>query len=186
LKAGAVPAIARTLEHAEPKIKSTRLAGVSVILDGEETPRTLLIKRAEREGDPWSGQIAFPGGKMNEGDESVLHAAIRETKEEVGLDLAGDAAFLGYLGSFRTHTGTMDVVPSVFLLKKKAEISPNEEVSDFKWVGLGSLLATGSRSTYRFQTSGTSVEMPAFVTGDYVIWGLTFRIIETLLDRLRA
>lgn len=186
MKSGAVQTIARTLDHAEPKIQSTRLAGVSIILDGEESPKTLLIKRAEREGDPWSGQIAFPGGKMNQGDESVLRAAIRETREEVGVDLAGDAAFLGYLGAFRTHTGTMDVVPAVFLLKKKAEITPNEEVSDYKWVGLGSLLASGSRSTYRLEMGGSSMEMPAFATGDYVIWGLTFRIIETLLDRLRA
>lgn len=186
MKNGAVPTIARALDQAEPKAQSTRLAGISIIFDGEEAPKTLLIKRAEREGDPWSGQIAFPGGKMNDGDESVLKAAIRETKEEVGVDLAADAAFLGYLGTFRTHTGTMDVVPAVFLLKKRPKITPNEEVSGYRWVGLSSFLASGSRSTYRFGMGSTSTEMPAFVEGDYVIWGLTFRIIETLLELMRA
>lgn len=168
----------------EPRTREGKLAGVSVIIDAGDKARTLLIKRAERTGDPWSGQVAFPGGKMQGGDGSVLHTAIRETLEEVGVDLARNAEFLGYLGSFRTHVGSMGVVPSVFKLKARVKVTPNEEVSDFKWVAFESFLERGSASTFSFEARDARLEMPAYRVEGYVIWGLTFRIIESLLEGL--
>ncbi len=165
----------------QPPIESKRLAAVAVIVADESKPRTLLIRRAEHLDDPWSGQIAFPGGKMGGGDRSAKDTAIRETKEEVGLDLAAGAGFAGYYIPFRTHTGEMDVIPAVFLIEREVEVIPNSEVSGYKWVGLNEFLLPSSASAYRLKARGFSRDMPAFALGDYVVWGLTHRIISSLL-----
>ena len=139
-----------------------------------------MIKRADQVGDPWSGQVAFPGGKAQEGDNTLKETAIRETREEVGIDLGQDADFLGYFTSFRTHTGTLDVFPAVFLLKKKVEVRLNEEVSSYRWVKLEKLTAEQARSSYKVDAGGQTIEVPSLVLDDYVVWGLTHRIISFL------
>ena len=169
------------LNSEQPPIESKKLAAVAVILADESKPRTLLIKRATHLDDPWSGQIAFPGGKMSEGDKSAMETAVRETKEEVGVDLATSARFAGYFIPFRTHTGGMDVIPVVFLMEGEVEATPNGEVADHRWVGLEEFLLPGSAATYHLKARGFSGDMPAFAVGDFVIWGLTHRIISSLL-----
>lgn len=171
------------LGSAEPAVESKRLAAVSVILAEEDSPKTLLIRRAERSSDPWSGQVAFPGGKMGSGDSSARDTAIRETKEEVAVDLSRDAKFAGYYMPFRTHMGDLDVIPTVFLMKRPTEVTPNEEVSGYRWVSLDEFLDPRSASTYHLRARGFSRNLPAFTVGDYVVWGLTHRIISSLLDQ---
>jgi 8-oxo-dGTP pyrophosphatase MutT (NUDIX family) len=173
--------LAKNLTTKEPKSKGLRFAAVSIILRDKESPSVLLIKRADRAGDPWSGQIAFPGGKMQQGDETARDTAVRETMEEVGIDLEKAAEFLGYAGATTTHTGTMDVVPSVFVLKQGVEIKPNEEVASHRWVKLEDFLDPNGKSTYRLNYDGRTVEMPAYMVGDYVVWGLTHRILSSAL-----
>ena len=165
----------------EPLQKGLRFAAVSMILRNPESPSVLLIERARRAGDPWSGQIAFPGGKMQNGDRTAKDTAVRETKEEMGIDLDGAADFLGYGRVTTTHAGNMDVVPSVFALRRHVEITPNEEVASFRWIGLEELLAPGARSNYRLGNEGSAVRMPAYAVGGYVVWGLTYRILSAML-----
>lgn len=172
--------ITRKLAKDEPRVGDKKLAAVSVILSGKDSPSVLLIKRAERAGDPWSGQVAFPGGKIKEGDRSAREVATRETLEEVGIDLKASSEFLGYFEPFATHTGTMNVVPSVYLLKREVPVRPNEEVSSYRWVDFATLLGPRSRAIHRLSFGGQEVEMPAFAVGDYVIWGLTYRIVSSL------
>ena len=169
----------------EPQRKGLRFAAVSVMLRDKMNPSVLLIKRAERAGDPWSGQIAFPGGKMQSEDGTAKDTATRETLEEVGIDLSKTAEFLGYGTLTTTHTGTMDVVPVVFLMKDEVEAMANDEVASFRWIQLGELLAPGSKSSFRLETPGNVIELPAYITGDYVVWGLTHRILDSLLDSPR-
>ncbi len=175
-------AILKKLDSQEPPSGQMRQAAVSMILENREAPSILLIKRADREGDPWSGQVAFPGGKTQEGDATLKDTALRETKEELGIDLGTRAEFLGYFTPIRTHTGTMDVVPAAFLLRDEAEVRPNEEVASYRWVKLERLLSSGAKSTYRLEFGGQAREMPAMLVDDYVVWGLTHRIISTLLE----
>lgn len=177
--------LARNLFTEEPAPVGLRFAAVSIILSDRRLPRVLLIKRAERSGDPWSGQIAFPGGKVQQGDGSARGTAIRETFEEVGIDLAKAAEFLGYGRVTGTHTGSLDVAPAVFLLKRKVVVTPNGEVASYRWASLNELLSPSSRSVLRFDFQGTSAEMPAFLVGDYVVWGLTYRILSQMLDEPR-
>lgn len=172
--------LVRKLEGQEPQTNGSRRASVSVILTRRVDPETLLIKRADRAGDPWSGQVAFPGGKAQQGDITARDTAIRETLEEVGVDLRQSSEFLGYFGMFRTHTGTMDVIPSVFLIKDRVSVKPNEEVSSFKWVPLNRLVSPETRGAYKFGAAGNEVEVPALLVDDYTIWGLTHTIISAL------
>lgn len=174
--------LVKNLVPHEPPQTGLRFASVALIVRDRQLPSVLLIKRAERSGDPWSGQVAFPGGKMQGGDRTVRHTAVRETMEEVGIDLSSSAEFLGYGVMSTTHTGTMDVVPSAFELKESVEVRPNAEVASFRWVGLDELLAPSARSTYALNREGREVDMPAYVVGDYVVWGLTYRILSSCLD----
>jgi 8-oxo-dGTP pyrophosphatase MutT (NUDIX family) len=181
LTEGIVDRLAMNLVAGEPASKGLRFAAVSIIIRDKEHPSMLLIKRAERIGDPWSGQIAFPGGKMQPNDGSAKDTAVRETLEEVGIDLGTSGEFLGYGPATTTHTGTMDVVPAVFVLKQRVKVRPNEEVESYRWVELREVLAPGSRSNHALKFEGRSVEMPAFLVGDYVVWGLTHRILTSIL-----
>ena len=176
------PALFAKLVDTEPPVGGRRRASVAVILSEKEAPKTLLIKRADREGDPWSGQVAFPGGKSQEADKSARDTAIRETREEVGIDLAAASEFLGYFRSFKTHTGVMEVIPSVFLLRGTVTVRTNEEVSSYKWLGLERLLSSESESSYKVDFLGERRKVPAIRVGDYVVWGLTHRIISSLLS----
>ncbi len=181
LKSEIISRVAKNLTTQEPKSKGLRFAAVSIILRSSESTSVLLIKRAESAGDPWSGQIAFPGGKMQRGDNTARETAVRETMEEVGVDLEKAAEFLGYADTMTTHTGTMDVVPTVFVLKQGVEVTPNEEVASYRWVNLEDFLSPNGKSTYKFNYDGRNIEMPSFLAGDYVVWGLTHRILTSVL-----
>ena len=173
--------LASRLTSREPLVGTLRSAAVSVVLKKTPRPEVLLIRRAERAGDPWSGQVAFPGGKRQEEDRSARETAERETQEEVGIDLARDSDFMGYHTPFRTHTGDMDVVPAVFLLKRETAVAANQEVESFRWADLVTLVAPESRLTYRLPSEG--LEVPALRVGDFIVWGLTNRIISSLVQR---
>jgi 8-oxo-dGTP pyrophosphatase MutT (NUDIX family) len=104
------------------------LASVAVILARKKEATVLLIKRSERGGDPWSGHIAFPGGRVEKSDDSLRDTAVRETKEEMGMDLDPNTSFLGYLGVFRARTTEMKVVPCVFQAHSDLDASTDIEV----------------------------------------------------------
>jgi 8-oxo-dGTP pyrophosphatase MutT (NUDIX family) len=170
------------LTSVEPSHAEERMASVAMILKGRVDTKTLMIKRAKREGDPWSGQVAFPGGRMEKGDVSLRDTAIREVREEVGLDLGSSGTFLGYFGTFRTHTETILVSPCVFLLETGLRVRPNQEVSSFRWVPVQVFGPGGVRATYRLNRGGSRVNLPAYRYRDFTIWGLTHRIISSLVE----
>ncbi len=176
--------LAEMLDKNEPALIEGDAASVAVVLhvkDGE--PRSLFIKRADRDGDRWSGHVAFPGGKRDPRDDSYYETARRETLEELGFDLGAHATFLGYLKPMTTNMGSITVVPSVFILNSSAPISPNaEEVSSYRWIGLEELMNAGGQSNYTIEGSGSGV-MPSITVGQYTIWGLTYRIVMDLLYR---
>ena len=119
---------------------------------------------------------------MQKGDNKPLDTAIRETMEEVGVDLGRGAEFLGYAPMATTHTGNMEVVPAVFMLNRSVEIQTNEEVASYRWVDLEDLTAPETKTTYRLNYDKGSVEVPALRVDDYVVWGLTQRILNSVLE----
>ncbi len=179
---GVIAGLLRNLRTEEPRLAGLRLAAVAMILTDSEDPMVLLIRRADSPRDPWSGQIAFPGGKMQPGDVTAMDTAVRETKEEVGIDLRKDAKFLGYSEPMPTHTGTMEVVPCVFLLSHDVGVGGSQEVASYRWVGLNRLLSAESRSTFPLTRGEDRMDLPAFKVDDYVVWGLTHRIVSSMFE----
>jgi 8-oxo-dGTP pyrophosphatase MutT (NUDIX family) len=172
-------------------------ASVAVILydpgDGDEI---LLIRRAERRGDPWSGHISFPGGMVSPADRSFRDTAMRETAEEVGIDISREhAAFLGYMHEFRVRSREVLVVPCVFRMTIAPAVSLNHEATAHIWVPLSSLAREDARSTYVVHRSRRpravaegkeereELMFPSLVYHEFVIWGLTERILSTILGK---
>ena len=172
--------VSKRLAFAEPPETDLRRAAVAIMVSEDERPSTLMIVRAVRVGDPWSGQVAFPGGKAQEGESTAVETAVRETKEEVGIDLGREGRFMGYAEASTTHTGTMRVVPCVFALPVRLEVSPNAEVASHRWLELEGLLSSKAKSHYGLVMEGKTVSLPAIKVEDYVIWGLSHRIITNL------
>lgn len=158
-------------------------ASVAVILrNAEASPEVLLIRRAERKDDPWSGQAAFPGGMVGSADKSFEETARREAMEEVGLDLSGGAAvFLGYMREFKAQTRDVMVVPAVFKLAGPSEVKPNREVAAYEWASLAELAGEASRSSYLIPRSGGQIPFSCIVHRSLVIWGLTERILSSII-----
>jgi 8-oxo-dGTP pyrophosphatase MutT (NUDIX family) len=173
----------RLTKHEAFRFVPRESAGVAVIFHSpEDEEKVLLIKRAEREDDPWSGQVAFPGGMVSRSDKSFEETARRETAEEVGIDLASKAAvFLGYMREFKARTRDVVVVPSVFKLRAAAQVKLNSEAASYEWVPLRSLAREDARSTYLLRREGAELAFPSLVYRGLVIWGLTERIISSVL-----
>lgn len=141
-----------------------------------------MIERAERAGDPWSGQVAFPGGRVDPVDGSFMEAAVRETEEEVGVRLGQSSRFLGYMEGVEARNRRVTVVPSVFELTRRATPALSGEVASTFWVPLAELLGKENRSVYVLRRGGRRVDLPAFVYEGRVIWGLTERILSAIVD----
>jgi len=150
----------------------------------------LLIRRAEHEHDPWSGHMAFPGGRFDPGDHDLLHTAIRETREEVGLDLSENATLLGPLEPLpaiaRGRRIGITIAPFVFALERHVELSPNHEVEETLWANLGRLASGDIASIVRYRLDEEVLELPAWDVDGRIVWGLTYRMLQTLLDRVAS
>ncbi len=180
-------AITEGLTQEEPIERVSReTAAVAVMIKrGASGEEVLLIRRAEREDDPWSGHVAFPGGRVEAEDPSFRDAAAREAREEVGADLAAGARFLGYMGPFRMRGRSIRVVPAVFLLTGPIQVRPNGEVSSHIWVALQNLLGRENRSTYSPVRGADERLVPSFSIRGFLIWGLTERILSSLAESAR-
>lgn len=161
-------------------------AAVAVILT-PDPDSALLIRRAERSGDPWSGHMALPGGRQDPTDADLITTAIRETAEEVGLGL-GPRHLIGSLDDVVPRTPALPPIavrPYVFALDRRPELSLNSEVAAARWVPIDLLLLADNYHTIRLEIRGESREFPAYRVDDSVVWGLTERILSGLLRHLR-
>ena len=169
-----------------PVRPNTRQAAVSMVLKprGEETS-ALFILRAEVDNDPWSGHMAFPGGRHEPGDATLRRTAERETLEEIGLDLSGQASFIGQLDPVRANPRgrnlDMVVTPFVYELKDQAcSFSPNHEVADILWGSLNDMHTGRSHDMGKFPTGA----WPGYRVGEEIVWGLTYRMLDQFFGLL--
>jgi 8-oxo-dGTP pyrophosphatase MutT (NUDIX family) len=182
----------RRSSASEPELgpEQTHAAVAAVLREAHDGVELLFILRAERPGDPWSGDMAFPGGHLETGDASPLAAAQRETREELGLDLERDAELLGALSVVRTHLrdeqGPRWVAPFVFALRQEPELELSDEVQEVVWVPLSFLLDTHNRSGLVWTPRGEPMTLPCYHFRDRLIWGLTLRMVDELLDLARG
>lgn len=162
------------------------VAAVAAVVRPGQTLDILLIRRASFDTDPWSSHMAFPGGKLDQSDENLLATAVRETLEEVGVDLGSTADYLGQLPivDVARHGRALQIHPFVFALKGSVEFRTNHEVDAVFWVALDSL-SDGSRETSVFQESnGNRFRFPAWDVDGNPVWGLTYRMLRSLLTAL--
>jgi 8-oxo-dGTP pyrophosphatase MutT (NUDIX family) len=164
-----------------------RAAVVALLREGANGAEILFIRRAERSGDPWSGHMAFPGGRHEQDDPSLLHTALRETREEIGLDLARAGELIATLPDVPTHKTGLVVRPYVFVLRDAATFVLSDEVAEVVWTGLAPLLRGEGGGTFRYRPEDhdTTLSLPCFTVEGHVVWGLTYRMLELLFEALR-
>lgn len=156
-------------------------AAVAVLLREREGLEVLVMERAKRQTDPWSGHWSFPGGRRQKG-ESLLSAACRETEEEIGV-APDPAEAIGCMAARApANRPELLVLPFVFRWMMDQEPRLGPEVASTAWVPLWDLRSTRATATIRIRDR--DVRMPAFVEGSRAVWGFTYRLLEDLLALL--
>jgi 8-oxo-dGTP pyrophosphatase MutT (NUDIX family) len=168
-----------------------RRAAVALVLrDGPTGVELLFIRRAEHPEDPWSGQMAFPGGRSEPGDADLLATAVRETAEEIGVDLSREGEYLGSLDEVRAMARLrpvdLAITPFVFRLRGDVALSPNHEVRSTHWIPLEELVREDRRSVMDYAYQGSTLQFPCLRVEDVVIWGLTYRMFVGFQERFPA
>jgi 8-oxo-dGTP pyrophosphatase MutT (NUDIX family) len=148
----------------------------------------LFVRRAEHPDDPWSGHMAFPGGRAEPGDRDLLATSVRETLEETGLDLDADGQVLGALDEVQAMRsgGPVDlsIAPFVFRWSETTALALSDEVVGAYWMRLEALTAVESRAELEMELRGAVRRLPCLRVDGQVIWGLTYRMFEDLAARL--
>ena len=173
--------------------EQTRQAAVAIILrepagEGTGPSDVLFIQRAERQGDPWSGQMAFPGGHREPADPTLRAAAMRETHEEIGLSL-DNAEYLGALNHQqaqpRGRVLNMLIAPHVFVTKDAPNFTPNREVADIVWAPLSTLAANSLHDTQTLEMAGKPTVFNGYrLSRGHFVWGLTYRILKSFFTAI--
>jgi 8-oxo-dGTP pyrophosphatase MutT (NUDIX family) len=167
-----------------------RRAAVALILraGSMDALELLFIKRATFEGDPWSGQIALPGGREEAGDASLADTAMRETWEETAVDLRQHSRLLGGLDDLEPRTPLLPPIvisPFVFALGADSELVLSPEVADAFWVPLATLQDPRAARETVIQLATGPRAFPSFEHRGHIIWGLTERVLQQLLAIVR-
>ncbi|MDX1659181.1 MAG: CoA pyrophosphatase [Nitriliruptorales bacterium] len=169
--------VERLREH-EPSLISASVgwrAATAMILHDhpDHGVELLLIQRTTRPGDRWSGQMALPGGKQDHGDRDLAATATREAREEVGIDLREPVARLDDVGG---RVVSNAVSTFAFVLERRPTLVLEEkEVDAAVWLPVSTLFDPASAVRYRYLAVGS---FPAIEHRGYVVWGLTYRILE--------
>jgi 8-oxo-dGTP pyrophosphatase MutT (NUDIX family) len=177
----------KTEGHAEAGLQ--RAAVALVLRKGAAGAELLTIHRSEREGDPWSGHMAFPGGRQQVDDADLFATAARETFEEVGIDLRSFGEHWGGLDDLRAVGGgrqlNLIITPFVCALRAPVElIVDRREVQAAIWVPVSVLREPRAIGVYRRQMGDSAMDYEAFLYDGYTIWGLTYRILRQFLSLL--
>ena len=184
--------IAEALSRRGPRLiepgDEDRTAAVTLVLrPAAAEPALLFVRRAEVEGDPWSGQIALPGGHADPADADLLETARRETREEVGVELPR-RTFLGRLDDIHPMTRRLPSVivsPFVAWQEERVTLRTNHEVQYHRWVPLSALLDPARQSELRLKGEhGRDRVFPSILYAGDTIWGLTHRVVMNFLELL--
>lgn len=147
----------------------------------------LLIRRASREGDPWSGHMALPGGRREPRDSDLIATVVREVEEEVGISLERGQLITALDDVLPQHPTLPPVAvrPHLFFLPTRPPLTLNLEVSEAVWVPLEQLLSPQTYQSVQIETSIGRRDFPAYQLGSGVVWGMTERILTGLLEEIR-
>ncbi len=167
-------------------VADRRAAVAAVFRVVDDQPELLFIQRSQREGDPWSGHMAFPGGRHEPSDESIEQTAIRETMEELALDLTGGRVIgrLDDLAPRSVHLPSIVIRPFVAVVPADVIFTPSDEVAATYWVPVARLKADDAHAEHVMTVNGARARFPGFRVHDQIVWGLTERIVSQLLPLL--
>jgi 8-oxo-dGTP pyrophosphatase MutT (NUDIX family) len=159
-------------------------AAVAIVLrDGAAGAEALFIRRAVRQGDPWSGQVALPGGRRDPNEADLVETVVRETREELALDLGAHGELVGPIDELRPRTPVLPPVivrPFVAVLRATPALVHSDEVAGHFWVPLGELFDPANARRTRVLTRGTFwIWRDAIHWREHVIWGMTEVILRT-------
>lgn len=165
-----------------------RQAAVTLLLrESQSAAELLIIKRAERDGDPWSGHLALPGGRAEPEDADLLATAARETHEEIGVDLLSGGEFVGQLPLIAPKNPGLpqiEITPLVALVPPQYEFRFSDEVVTAFWIQVEWLKRDGRSGEYRWKSGSAMQKLPAYPTEQGLIWGITERILTNFLELL--
>jgi len=168
-------------------IAANKQAAVALILRaGKSEPEVLFIQRAEHEKDPWSGDLGFPGGRIETTDPSPKAAAERETWEEVGLRLKADN-FLGQSDDMVGLTLSVRISCFVYFIEPTTTFQLNEEVVNYFWVPFSTLLTPERNELMYFRHRGTDRQHPVVHLDEWSskpLWGITYRLLDSFFNLL--
>jgi 8-oxo-dGTP pyrophosphatase MutT (NUDIX family) len=174
--------------EAEPYTGSRHAAVALILRAGEgDALEALLVKRAEYEGDPWSGHVALPGGRREPVDATLEDTAVRETLEETGVDLRADGLVLGALDDLSPRTPSLPpliIRPFVAVVSPSVVVTPSDELAATFWAPLERLRDPSIRAETTVLVRGAERRVSAYLYEGYTIWGLTERILYGFFDRL--
>lgn len=170
-----------------PPAEPMARAAVAAIFGPDD--ELLFIHRAVREGDLWSGHMAFPGGREEPHDASLLATAVRETQEEIGLDLSG-AVCLGALSVLAAPRNApikrLSVAPFVFRIPAWPPLAPNAEVAGVVRFSFARFLAREARGTFPYSWQGVSYDLPCVRLDGTLLWGMTLGMVDELVQRVES
>ena len=160
-------------------------AAVALVVRREPAPAFLLVRRARSARDPWSGQMALPGGRRDPEDADLRETAVRETREEVGIDLDRSGVLVGRLPDLKPTSRAIPrlvIAPFVFLLSEGADAHvASTEIAAVYWVPVADLGAPGARSEVAVETPAGERKFPCYRVAGQPVWGLTYRILQRFL-----
>jgi 8-oxo-dGTP pyrophosphatase MutT (NUDIX family) len=167
------------------RLSASKRAAVAVLVQFDQgRPEVLLMRRAEREGDRWSGQVSFPGGKEDETDTSLQATAERETLEELGFDLRGCSRYLGPLDPIRAMARgkviPTSISPHVYLKTDDFDIVLGEEATRAFWLPLDLAYSGELNDTYPYALGPARVNLKCWRFDGEVVWGLTFEMLLSM------
>ena len=159
--------------------------------EGDRGLEILMIERAHREGDRWSGHMAFPGGMLHPDDADSLAGAMRETREEIGVDLARQGRLLTRLSDIGSishigHRRPLIIHPYVFAVDQELSLRLNHEVAGTVWVPLRHLADPSNRSVMDWYHGKRRLRLSFYMYAEKRIWGLSLRMIDELMRSLAS
>lgn len=170
-------------------LRATPPSHASRATSHEPSLEILLIQRAERDGDPWSGQIALPGGRRQSDDATLQDTAVRETLEETGIDLGHHGIVLGTLDELRPRTPVLPpiiVTPFVAVAPAGVTLQISDELADAFWAPWSTFANPVRVDKSTVTVRGAAWKVSSYVVGERVVWGMTERMLRQLAERLNS
>lgn len=168
----------------DPNPAKMEAAVALVLREVEGDVEALFIRRAEHDGDPWSGDLAFPGGRIDPTDADGRAAAVRETMEELALDLSVGRP-IGRISDVLGHAESIRVSAYVYAIEGDPPLRPNYEIREAFWSPLSHSDDPARQEMRDFTYMDHTSSMPTIRLMDDsrapVLWGITYKFMDDFM-----